>query len=120
MLSIDEFESQILLLKENGSLIIVEGSKDKKALESFGISNIITLNKPLFEVVELVASQTKECAILTDLDSEGKKLYSMLAEDLQHRGVKIDNAFRNFLFKETELRQIEGLVKYFTKSQQLF
>ena len=99
-------------LKDKNIPVIVEGVKDKQALSAFGISNIFVLNKPLFEIVELIAEKTKDCAVLTDLDDEGKKLYSMLAEDLQHRGVKIDNSFRNFLFKKTQLRQIEGLITY--------
>lgn len=99
------------LITEN-VLIIVEGVKDKKALNSFGITNIITLNRPLFSVVENVAEKTKECAVLTDLDKEGKKLYSQLSKDLQRHGVKINNKFRNFLFKETQLRQIEGLTSF--------
>lgn len=115
MMSIGDFQSHILLLKECNLPVIVEGVKDRKALEFFGINNFVILNKPLFEIVELVAGQTKECVILTDLDVEGKKLYSMLSEDLQHRGVRINNNFRNFLFKETELRQIEGLKNYVKK-----
>lgn len=113
MLLTEELQKLLCSLKDKNILVIVEGIKDKKALLSFGISNIIILNKPLFEIVELVAEKTKECVILTDLDYEGKKLYSLLAEDLQHHGVKIDNSLRNFLFKETQLRQIEGLCTYF-------
>ena len=112
MMSIEDFHSQILLLKEKNFSIVVEGVKDRRVLEFFGITNIIILNRPLFEIVELVAGQTNDCVILTDLDNEGKKIYSILAEDLRHRGVRIDNVFRNFLFKETKLRQIEGLKTY--------
>ena len=111
-MSIEDFHSQILLLKEKNFSIVVEGVKDRRVLEFFGITNIIILNRPLFEIVELVAGQTNDCVILTDLDNEGKKIYSILAEDLRHRGVRIDNVFRNFLFKETKLRQIEGLKTY--------
>ncbi|MEM4239709.1 MAG: toprim domain-containing protein [Candidatus Woesearchaeota archaeon] len=93
--------------------IIVEGPKDKAALRKLGLENVIYLRgKPLFEVVEWIASMTDECMILTDLDREGKKLYSVLRAELQKHGVKIDDKFRNFLFKETDLRQIEGLYNY--------
>lgn len=112
MLVCEELQNLLCALKEKNIPVIVEGIKDKKALSFFGVSNVFVLNSPLFEIVELVAGTTKECAILTDLDVEGKKLYSMLAEDLQHRGVKIDNSLRYFLFKETKLRQIEGLRRY--------
>lgn len=93
--------------------IIVEGAKDKTSLEKLGLKNVLTLKgKPLFKVVEEIAVMTKECMILTDLDIEGKKLYAKLKKDLQRHRVKINDWFRNFLFKETTLRCIEGLHTY--------
>ncbi len=97
-------------------LFIVEGKKDKKALNSLGINNIITLKKSLFETVEEISKKTNECVILTDLDKEGRKLYGKLRNDLQKHGVKIDNSFRNFLFRETKVRQIEALDKLVRKA----
>lgn len=112
----EDFQKHIRSLINENVLIIVEGVKDRKALNSFGITNIITLNRPLFSVVEQVAEMTKECVVLTDLDKEGKQLYAKLSSDLQRHGVKINNKFRNFLFKETQLRQIEGLWVYSLKN----
>lgn len=94
--------------------IIVEGKKDKAALEKAGIgsSRIFVLNrKPLFAVAEEVAAVCKEAAILTDLDEEGKKIYGRLNTLLQRLGVRVDNSIRNFLFKNTRLRQVEGIDK---------
>ena len=91
-------------------LIIVEGKNDKIALEKLGLKNIITLKKPLYQVAEEIT--VKKIVILTDLDSAGKKIYSKLRRDLSQRGVTIDNRFRNFLFRYTKLRQIEGLANY--------
>jgi len=111
-----EFLEQIEKIKQNSILVIVEGKKDRKALESFGIKNIIELNKkPIFEIIETIYSNNKNCIILTDLDKQGKELYGKLNSGLQHFGVKIDNDFRNFLFKSTKLRQIEGLTTYMEK-----
>ena len=92
----EDFQKHIRSLITENVLIVVEGVKDKNALNSFGITNIITLNSPLFSVVEHVAEKTKECVVLTDLDKEGKKLYAKLSSDLQRHGVKINNKFRNF------------------------
>ncbi len=109
----EEIDQWIEKLKEEQPWIIVEGPKDKASLKKLGLENIIYLRgKPLFEVVEWVASLTDECIILTDLDKEGKKLYSVLKAELQKHGVKINDKFRNYLFKETDLRQIEGLYNY--------
>jgi 5S rRNA maturation endonuclease (ribonuclease M5) len=109
----EEFEEELKKFVEKATeqIVIVEGIEDKKALVSLGITNIITLRKPIFYVVEAVVKSSKECVILTDLDSEGKKLFHRLYHELGQFGVKIDNRFREFLFR-TKLRQIEGIVKY--------
>ena len=108
----DNIQDWIDKLRSTQKLIIVEGKKDKKALSELQIKNIITLNKPLYEIVEFVAENGKECILLLDLDKEGKKLYSRLKSSLQKHGVKIDDRFREFLFKHTKLSNIEGLTRY--------
>jgi 5S rRNA maturation endonuclease (ribonuclease M5) len=109
----EEIDQWVEKLCEEQPVIIVEGPKDKASLKKLGLEKIIYLRgKPLFEVVEKVAKITDECVILTDLDREGKKIYSVLKAELQKHGVKIDDRFRKFLFKETDLRQIEGLFRY--------
>lgn len=108
-------EEVYLLLEKLGSsgkTVIVEGNKDKKALEQFGVKNVVTLKKPLYRIVEDVAANTKDAVILTDLDKKGKLLYGKLNTGLQHNGVRIDNKLRNFLFRKTKIRQIEGLGRY--------
>ncbi len=97
--------------------IIVEGKKDKSALEYFGVKNVVALKKGVFETCIEISGNVKEVVILTDLDKEGKKLYSMIYENLVRNNVKIDNNFRGFLFKETDLRHIEGLVRYIEKEK---
>ncbi|MBW2965769.1 toprim domain-containing protein [Candidatus Woesearchaeota archaeon] len=108
-----EFEEFIKKFRKTSKekIVLVEGIKDKKALESLGIKNIITLKKPLYKIIEDIIETKKECIILTDLDKKGKQLYSKLSSKLKQFGVKIDNRFREFLFK-TKLRQIEGINRY--------
>ena len=109
-------ELQNLITKYRKTLVLVKGKKDAAALQASGFSNLISFNgKPLFEVVELVASQTKNCLILTDLDSEGKKLYSRLSHELMKHGVQVHNKLRKWLFKNPNLRQIEGMTKFLSK-----
>ena len=108
-----EFSEHIDKIKQSETIVIVEGKKDKIALQRFGIKNIIELNKkPIFEIIENISSKNKDCIILTDLDKQGKELYGKLNSGLQQHGVRINNNFRNFLFKNTHLRQIEGLATY--------
>lgn len=100
-----------LLDRKKTVLTIVEGKRDAAALRAFGFTNIIELTgKPLYAVVESV-EKGATVQLLTDLDSEGKKLFSKLRADSTQRGVHIDNELREALFK-TELRQIEGLGTY--------
>ncbi len=97
-------------LRESDTLCIVEGKKDKAALESFGLQRIIMLyHSPLFAIVESIPAECHKVAILTDLDTEGRSLYRRLSKELERRGIQIDDGFRLFLFKETKLRQIESL-----------
>ena len=105
-------------IKNSNILIIVEGKKDKIALEKLGIKNISTLSKkPLFQIVEEVANSNDECIILTDLDRKGKEIYGKLNSNLQKHGVKVNNKLREFLFKHTKLRQIEGIDTYLENFQ---
>jgi len=110
----NDFQEQLDEINSK-KIILVEGKKDSAALKKLGLKNkIFILNKPLFEVVEEISRQTKNVILLTDLDSEGKKLYSKLKKDFQQHGIKIDDKFREFLFK-TQLRQIEGMDTYYDK-----
>ena len=110
---IDELQVFIENIKNSNILVIVEGKKDKIALQKLGLNNIIELSKkPIFQIVEDIANSNDECIILTDLDKEGKQLYSKLNSNLQKNGVKVNNKFREFLFKHTKLRQIEGIDTY--------
>ena len=100
MVLINNINSWIENLRGSNKIIIVEGKKDKHALELLGIKNIITLNKPLFEIVENISSNYKECVLLTDLDKKGKILYSKLKKDLQRNGVKTNDNLGIFFTKE--------------------
>lgn len=110
---IDNFHIIIGKIKDSNMLVIVEGRKDRIALEKLGLKNIIELSKkPLYQIVEEIASGNKEVIILTDLDKKGKELYGKLSRDMQKFGVRINNELREFLFKNTKLRQIEGFTNY--------
>ena len=112
----EEFQKLIQKIKDSDILVIVEGKKDRIALQNLGMTNVMELSKkPLFQIVEEITNSNKECVILTDLDSEGKELYGKLNSNLQKHGVKINNKFREFLFKHTKLRQIEGIGSYLEK-----
>lgn len=102
------FEEFYEKLRNNNSVKIVEGKKDKKALNDLNINNVHCLNgNSLYKLPELFENE-KEIILLTDLDSEGKKLYSMLSKQFQKKRIKINNKFREFLFKN-KISHIESL-----------
>lgn len=107
-------------LQENDTPILVEGKNDRAALEQLGLYNVIMLDKkPLFKVIEqLLSEEIKEIAILTDLDSEGRKLYRKLNHECSQRGIKVNNKLRHFLLRETTLGQIEGLATFLRRQEE--
>ena len=111
-----EFDEFINHLKEESKdkIVLVEGKKDKSALERLGIGNIKILDKPLYKITEELVKAEKEVILLIDLDKEGKLIYHKLIPQLKKFGVKVNEMFRNKLFK-TKLRQIEGIDKFFRK-----
>jgi 5S rRNA maturation endonuclease (ribonuclease M5) len=104
-----DLKEWIKKLKEDSKekIVLVEGKKDKKVLEDEGVKNILTLTKPFYKVIEEIVDENKKCIVLVDLDKEGKKLYSKLKYYFNKYGVKINDKFREFLFKNTKIRQIE-------------
>lgn len=106
-------------LHQSGKLVIVEGPKDRKALQHYGISNIAVLSKQaLYATAERIATQHSSVVILTDFDRKGKALYGALKKQFQRLGVKVDTLFREYLQKETDLSHIEGLHTYIKHEQQ--
>ena len=100
-------------IDDSEAVVLVEGINDKKALLKIGVDEVIALDKrPLFEVVEDIVDDYKDCILLVDLDKEGKKMFKKLNSDLSQRGVRVDKSFRNFLYAKTGVRQIENLVGY--------
>ena len=101
--------------------IIVEGKKDKEALEQLGFKNVFIINetgKSIYEKIEEIeekADKNKIC-ILTDFDKKGKKLYLLLKSELCKRKVKLDNRLRGILLK-LNIGHIEGLASFLGKSR---
>lgn len=91
--------------KIKGNILIVEGLKDEKALKSLGLKNIVRISgKPLIKVVEDVASKIQrskihEVIILTDFDSEGRKLAARLTYLLQKYKIHPNSRLRREFMK---------------------
>jgi 5S rRNA maturation endonuclease (ribonuclease M5) len=100
-------------LKKSESLIIVEGKKDREALNKLGIYRVETLDgRPIYKLVEDISLKTKKVIILTDLDKEGKIFYHQIKHNLQKKKILIEDGFRDFLFKKTNISFIESIHKF--------
>jgi 5S rRNA maturation endonuclease (ribonuclease M5) len=107
-----EIEEELfdLLEKVKEEQVIVEGKRDKEVLCSLGFTNITTINKGLYETAEDIRG--KEVLVLTDFDSEGRKIAKKLNLFLQSFGHKVDRETRRklgFMFTRLKIKKIEEL-----------
>lgn len=108
--------------KSNSSLIVVEGKKDEIALEQIGISNIFVINengKSIYEKIEEISqiqNKNKEVILLTDIDKEGRKIYSLIKKHLSQMNVKMNNRMRDLMIK-LKISHVEGLDSFINKYQ---
>ncbi|MBW2982944.1 hypothetical protein KY327_01420 [Candidatus Woesearchaeota archaeon] len=94
---------------------VVEGLRDVAALEDVGVANVEEVDTNLYLFSERVARRYRKAVILTDLDAEGKRLYGKLRAYLSQHGVRLDDKPRDALWR-TQLRQVEGLGGYLSRS----
>ncbi|MBI2125945.1 MAG: toprim domain-containing protein [Thaumarchaeota archaeon] len=100
---------------EKGSLIVVEGKRDKAALRSLGfLGKMVMLchNGSINSLAES-ASSYKKTILLLDLDNEGRVLTKKAAKMLQGKTV-IDLAYRKELGALTKgrIRHVEELIRF--------
>lgn len=91
-------------------VVVVEGINDKKYVELMGYHRVITLNKPLFMIIEELLNEDR-VIILTDLDEQGENLYRELRSELNKYGVMVDNSLRQILH-DLGYSHIEGLKRF--------
>jgi 5S rRNA maturation endonuclease (ribonuclease M5) len=103
------------------TLIIVEGSKDIRSLEGFGISKQLSqIQGRNFDEMCDYAAKFKKIIILTDFDNAGQELAKRLQQNLASRGLNADLNFYNklkFYFKKVS-KDIEGLFQIYSSVQQ--
>ena len=101
---------------KNGALVVVEGQRDARALESIGFKGDLFLlchNKSLVELAS-EAERYGKTILLLDLDKKGRALTKKAAIILQEKSIKIDLFFRRELIKATKgkIRHIEELSRF--------
>jgi dTMP kinase len=119
--TLEDVECLLLELKERpeGTVILVEGRKDRLALACLGIGgDIVQVQdaRGIFGVAEELARQGKEAIILTDWDRKGGQLAELLRNALRANGVRYDDRIRARLsmLSKKEIKDIESLPSFIT------
>ncbi len=113
-----EVEYGLDKLKEivSGAAIIVEGKRDKSALESLGFGNIVTCIGNSERIVQTVERMGFERAIvLTDFDDEGDRKNCELTDYLRCYGIKVMHSARSYFAKTFRVKTVEEMVYYSRK-----
>lgn len=97
--------------------IIVEGSRDREALQKLGVSGqIVVLNDgtSILNTCERLAENRHLAIILTDWDRKGGQLARMLMDALESCDMKHDTKFRAKLSRlaKKEIKDVESLPGY--------
>ncbi|MHB8584299.1 MAG: toprim domain-containing protein [Thermoplasmatota archaeon] len=101
----------MLIDRNQGSPVLVEGEKDEAALRALGLEGrILRLNRgvSVWTVCESLRG-TPEVIVLTDWDRKGGQLARLLREGLAANGVRGDFAIRKELATLAHVRAVEGL-----------
>lgn len=107
----EELERVIQEMDDFVDAIIVEGIRDKEALEALGITKEIVMcsSKPDTEFVDYLSSRHKKVTILTDYDRAGKEFNKKLSTRLEHAGIKVENQYRGRIGRILGLRGMRDI-----------
>jgi 5S rRNA maturation endonuclease (ribonuclease M5) len=102
---------------ENGSIIVVEGKRDAKALTSVGFNGDLTIFSRFKGVTDFVdhhCTIRKKIILLFDMDRTGKHLTSKLLKHLQFNGSNASLFYKSALARicNGKIRHVEDLVTY--------
>lgn len=103
---VKEMEEIIKRLREE--VIIVEGKRDKKALEGIGAKKVYCAVGRMDHMYKKVRNE-KNVIILADLDRKGHWLAGKMAENLWSMGIKSDVRIRKRLGKILRIKYFEEL-----------
>ena len=109
---IDELANRAL----NGATILVEGKRDREALDLLGIKGeiIMTSQKTVFNLCEELARSGGDIIIMTDWDERGEEVARQVQIFLEADGVRADTTIRATIkpLVRKEINDVENLHKY--------
>lgn len=114
--TLEEVEELLRQLRERpeGTVILVEGRKDRQALAVLDIEGEIVQvqdARGIFGVAEELARKGQEAIVLTDWDRKGGQLAELLRHALKANGVRYDDTIRARMsaLGKKEIKDIESL-----------
>ena len=114
--TLDEVEELLRQLRERseGTVVLVEGRKDRQALACLDIEGEIVQvqdARGIFGVAEELARKGQEAIVLTDWDRKGGHLAELLRHALRANGVRYDDTIRARMsaLGKKEIKDIESL-----------
>ncbi|MEM5790592.1 MAG: toprim domain-containing protein [Candidatus Aenigmatarchaeota archaeon] len=89
--------------------VIVEGKKDREAMEKLGFKNIVEISGKNFSLILNEIEEKNKVVILTDFDNEGEEMAKELSKFLISHGFKVDCIERKILRDLLCIKKIEEL-----------
>jgi 5S rRNA maturation endonuclease (ribonuclease M5) len=110
---IEKVLRRILVESDSGTVVIVEGRKDRETLRKLGLTGPILSFKNSRRSLNDFLSQisAKKVILLTDFDKEGTDLSARMARELAQLRIGTDDAVRRQLgaLVKQDIKTIEGL-----------
>lgn len=100
-----------------GKVVVVEGVRDREALRRWGVQGEILCLKTrpdsLVEKIGRLSEREEEIVILTDFDSEGRRLARRMSEYLgRGRSPNLSYWRKLSVLASSDIKDVEGLVSY--------
>ena len=122
--ALEELISALLEASQRGAAIIVEGRRDKMALQSLGASGpvIMASSKSILDMAEEAASQYQEIVVLTDWDEKGEEMALLIEQHLRCTQSLANMEIRSRLKRlvKKEIKDVESLGFYVERMRELY
>ena len=122
--ALEELISALLEASQRGAAIIVEGRRDKVALQSLGASGpvIMASSKSILDMAEDAASQYQEIVVLTDWDEKGEEMALLIEQHLRCTQSLANMEIRSRLKRlvKKEIKDVESLGFYVERMRELY
>ena len=106
---------ELIKASEGGAIIVVEGPSDRQSLRELGIKGEILLSstQPDVDLIDSLADSSR-VIILSDWDTEGKKIEKRLDKLFRSRGIVANTEYRKRIFRIVgkDVKNIENLSRY--------